>query len=46
MCIFVYCSYVDAIPDFEAAIKLDNTVACFHVCLGLTYLLHSKQYQR
>ena len=41
-----YCSYTDAIPDFEAAIKLDNTVACFHVCLGLTYLLYSKQYQR
>ncbi|XP_065910074.1 uncharacterized protein [Dysidea avara] len=38
--------YTDAIPDFEAAIKLDNTVACFHVCLGLTYLLYSKQYQR
>ena len=41
-----HCSYSDAIPDFEAAIKLDNTVACFHVCLGLTYLLYSKQYQR
>ena len=44
--IFVFYSYTDAIPDFEAAIKLDGTIACFHVCLGLTYLLHSKQYQK
>ena len=44
--LFHHYSYTDAIPDFEAAIKLDNTVACFHVCLGLTYLLYSKQYQR
>ena len=46
VCVFIHYSYIDAIPDFEAAIKLDHTVACFHVCLGLTYLLHSKQYQR
>ena len=36
----------DAIPDFEAVLRLDSQMACAHVNLGLIYMLKSENYHR
>ena len=36
----------DAIPDFEAVLKLDKDMAVAHVNLGLIYVLKMENYHR
>lgn len=36
----------DAIPDFEAVLKLDKEMATAHVNLGLIYMLKMENYHR
>ena len=36
----------DAIPDFEAVLKLDKDMAVAHVNLGLIYMLRHENYHR
>ena len=40
------CRYDDAIPDFEAVLKLNKDMAVAHVNLGLIYMLKLDNYHR
>ena len=44
--IFFCCRHEDAIPDFEAVLKLNKDMAVAHVNLGLIYLLKVCNYHR
>ncbi|ELT94016.1 hypothetical protein CAPTEDRAFT_222812 [Capitella teleta] len=40
------CKHEDAIPDFEAVLKLDKDCACAHVNLGLIFMQKMNNYHR
>ena len=46
MCPDYLCRYEDAIPDFEAVLKLDKDCACAHTSLGLIYMNNLENHHR